>query len=220
VEFFDFLYLGIFILLSPAFDRRFYDTKNPPANLVAEVAHAIQHFYNLFHIFSSRFVIDLEGEVVILSYVVDRMLAEFAAAAVNFSRAIQESYDDEGNSEEEDEDGVPTSLFKASIQQILKESHSQIFPYYSSCLVSCHKHFIWTGPKLRIHSLSEDISSILPLITPGETSDLLSHPIYAANLEPEPPSSPDVRPLVGKRHDQDFASPSSGMSRKKKRLLV
>jgi hypothetical protein len=72
VEFFDFLYLGIFILLSPAFDRRFYHTKNAPANVVAEVTHAIQHFYNLFHIFSSRFAIDLEGEVVVLSYVINR----------------------------------------------------------------------------------------------------------------------------------------------------
>lgn len=216
MEFFDFLYLGVFILLSPAFDRRFYHTKNAPANVVAEVAHAIQHFYNLFHIFSSRFVIDLEGEVVVLSYVIDRMLAEFAAAAVNFSSAIRDSYQEE----DEDEDRISTSLFKASIQDILKENHSEIFSYYSSCLVSQHKHFIWTGPKLRIHSLSEDILSILPLITLGETSDLLSHQIYATNLELEPPSSPDVRPLVGKRHDQAFASPSNGMSRKKKRLLV
>ncbi len=162
----------------------------------------------------------------VLSYVVDRMLAEFAAAAVNFSRAIQESCSngegDEGDGEEEDEDEdqISTSLFKASIQDILKESHSEIFPYYSSCLVSQHKHFIWTGPKLRIHPLSEDIMSILPLMTLGERSDLLSHPIYAANSELERPSSPDLRPLVGKRHDQDSTSPSNGMSRKKKRLLL
>lgn len=104
MEFFDFLYLGIFLLLSPAFDNRFYVTTNQPVDVAREVAHAVQHFYHLFHVFSSRFVIVMEGEVVTLSYVVDRMLAEFAAAAVNFSRAIEETYHEEGEDEDEDEE--------------------------------------------------------------------------------------------------------------------
>jgi hypothetical protein len=217
VEFFDFLYLGIFIILSPAFDNRFYG--NPSANLVAEVANARQHFYHLFHVFSMRFIVDLEGEVVALSYVVDRMLAEFAAAAVKFSRAIEESYNEEGDGEDGDGDGITSSLFTASIEGILKDAHSEIFPFYSRCVVRGHKHFIWTGPKLRIHPVSQDILAILPLITLGERLDLFSCPIYGKNSDLEPPPSPDVLPVVGKRHDQDSPSPSDKMTRKRKRLL-
>jgi len=217
VEFFDFLYLGIFIILSPAFDNRFYLNKNPPANVVAEVGHSRRHFYHLFHVFSDRFIIDLDGEVVALSYVVDRMLAEFAAAAVNFSRAIQE---DKGDDEDEDKDGNPASMFIARIQGLLKESNSDIFPYYSSCLVRHHKHFTWTGPKLRIYPLSPEVLATVPLVTPlGESSDLLSCQIYTRNADPERPSSPDVPLVIRKQRDQDTPSPSKEMTRKRKRLL-
>jgi hypothetical protein len=217
VEFFDYLYLGIFIILSPAFDNRFYD--NPPANLVGEVAHAVRHFYHLFHVFSTRFIVDLGGEVVALSYVVDRMLAEFAAAAVNFSRAIEDSYCNEGDDDDEDGDVIASSLFAASIEGILKDSHCEVFSFYSRCLLRGHKHFTWTGPKLRIHRASQDIFAILPLLSPGERTDLFSCPIYSENLDPEPPLSPEVLPVVGKRRDQDTPSPSDKMSRKRKRLL-
>lgn len=161
-----------------------------------------------------------------LSYVVDRMLAEFAAAAVNFSRAIQ---GDKGDSEDEDKDGATASMFIARIQGILKESNSDIFPYYSSCLVRHHKHFIWTGPKLHIYPRSPDVLATVPLVTPlGEMSDLLSCQIYTRNADPERPSSPDVPespssadvpPMVGKPRDQDTPSPSKEMTRKRKRLL-
>lgn len=221
MEFFDVLYLGIFIILLPAFDDRFYHTKNPPANLVAEVAHAIRHFYRLFHIFSMRFIIVLEGEVVAHSYVVDRMLAEFAAAAVNFSTAIDET-DEDGNSKDKDPDEITTSMFRESIEGILKESYSQIFAYYSSCIVGLHKHFTWTGPKLQILPRSHDLLSIIPLATLGERLDLPSHKIYPTNLDPEPPLSPkqpDIQPVVGKRRDQaNPVNPSDVMPRKRKRL--
>ena len=75
------------------------------------------------------------------------MLAEFAAAAVNFLRAIEES-NKEGNSEDQDKCGITAFLFKGFLEGILKESHHQIFPYYSSCLERLHKYFTWTGPKL------------------------------------------------------------------------
>ena len=154
------------------------------------------------------------------SYVVDRMLAEFAAAAVNFSRAIDET-NVEGDSDSDDggENGITTSLFVEMIEDILKESHSQIFPYYSNLLVGHHKHFVWTGPKLQIIPRSLDILSILPLMTLGEKSDLPGHQIYNANLDPEPAST-DISPLLGKRSDKaDDPNPSDEISRKRQRLL-
>lgn len=219
VEFFDVLHLGIFVILSPGFDNRFYLTDNPPANILAELSHAIQHFYRLLHTFSRRFIIALEGEVVALSYVVDRMLAEFAAASVNFSTAISES-NKEVDGEDEGEEGITTSLFVGMIKGILEESRPQIIPYYSNCLVSLHKHFTWTGPKLQILPRSPGILSIIPLITPGERLDLPSHPIYTIDSDPEPPSLPNIQPLISKRRDQaDIAKPPDEMPRKRTRVL-
>src|ERR1700678_2915321 len=86
VEFFDIILLGIFIILSPAFDRRFY--QNPSPALVKEAENAVSHFHSILHIFSQRFIILLDGEPVSHSYIVHQMLAEFAAAAVVFSQAI------------------------------------------------------------------------------------------------------------------------------------
>jgi hypothetical protein len=40
-ELFDILYLGVFIILSPAFDRRFYHTAKPLPTLIEEVAYAV-----------------------------------------------------------------------------------------------------------------------------------------------------------------------------------
>lgn len=209
VEFFDILHLGIFVILSPAFDNRFYLTKNSPTNILAEVAHAIKHFYHLIYTFSRRFIITLGGEVVALSYVVDRMLAEFAAASVNFSTAIDESRkEDNGEDDDEDKEGITTSMFAGSIEGILKASHPQIIPYYSDCLVRLHKHFTWTGPELQIVSRSRDVSSVLPLLTIGERLELPSHHIYTINSQSEPPLSSNNQPLIGKRRDQaDIPNP-------------
>lgn len=90
-EFFDILYLGIFVILSPAFDSRFYLSIKPPTTLIDEIAYAVRHFHSLLHVFSLRFLIILDGEAVSHFYVVDRMLAEFAAAAVVFAKATQEA---------------------------------------------------------------------------------------------------------------------------------
>lgn len=49
----------------------------------------MNRFYSLMHIFSARFIILLEGELVALSYVVDRLLAEFAAAVVVLATAME-----------------------------------------------------------------------------------------------------------------------------------
>ena len=215
MEFFDVLYLGIFIILSSAFDNRFYVTGNPPANVVAEIAHARQHFYSLSHIFSKRFIIVLEGEAVAYSYILDRMLAEFAAAAINLSKAIDEQNDKQSDGEEAD-DGVTTSSLIEMIEGILKESHFEIFPYYSRCLVGFHKHFTWTGPKLQILPRSPDILSIIPLMTYGERLELPSHRIYSTNIDTEPS---DNQSLVTKRRDQADTNPSDEMPRKRVRVL-
>ena len=144
VEFFDVLYLAIYVILSPAFDQQFYLTENPP-----EFRNAMRDFYSLFHIFATRFIIVLEGEVVAHTYVVDHMLPEFAAAAVNLSTAIDES-NNQGDGEDDGEDLITSSMFKGRIEGILKDFKSQIFPYYCSRLHGHHKHFTWTGPKLQI----------------------------------------------------------------------
>ena len=85
------------------------------------------------------------------SYMVDRMVTEFTAAAVNFLRAIDETnVEDDSDSKDKGENGITMSLFVEMIEVILKELHLQIFCYYSNLLVDLHKHFVWTGPELQI----------------------------------------------------------------------
>jgi hypothetical protein len=81
------------------------------------MAHAVHHFRSILHRFSLKFFLLLEGEPVAPSYVVNRMLVEFAAATVVFSRANEKSryvdcddnsengVDGDGVGEDGDEDG-------------------------------------------------------------------------------------------------------------------
>ena len=90
--FFDILYLGVFIIFSAAFDSRFYSTTKPPPTLVEELAY--DQFHSLLHILSQHFIVVLEREPVAHSYVVDRMLGEFAAAVVVSAKALCGPMDD------------------------------------------------------------------------------------------------------------------------------
>ena len=177
--FFDVLYLGVFIILSSALDGRFYKTTKPPFTLVEELAYAGHCFHSLLHIFSGRFIVVLEGEPIAYSYVVDRMLGEFAAAVVVFAKAL-----DDG------EVGITSSWVaepSKRIEGILRVSYPQVFLYFTQCLDRGHKHFIWTGPDLQIIPCSESFNAIMPLLTMGELLDLPSHQIYeltAATDEP------------------------------------
>jgi|ERR1700679_4213560 len=190
VGFFDVVYLGVFIMLSPAFDRRFYNGK-PPSELVDEAACAKAHFLSILHIFNERYIILLGGDVVAHSYVVNRMLGEFAAAAVVFAKAIWEK-----RGKDYDDDEITASMFTEHVEDILQRSHSKIFPYYSHCLDRVHKHFQWTGPKVDILPRSEGSDVIVPIPTVGELRDLPSQQIY---LDPTPANS---IPRDAKSHDR------------------
>jgi hypothetical protein len=198
---FDILYLGVFIILSAAFDLRFYQDLKPPSALTDEISNAVAHFYSLLHTFSSRFIIVLEGEPVVITYFLDRMLAEFAAASVIFYKAVRER---SGGMESSEEKGVvSSSMFIEHIEAILKQSRPTTFSYYLHCLKRSHKAFVWTGPNLQILPRSQDILSIIHLISTGE---LLDHPavqIYPIVVEPTPSNSPNVEIQAGKRRSRE-----------------
>lgn len=204
----DVIYLGVFAILSPAFDTRFYSSKTPP-NLAEEVKHAVCHFHSLLHVFSLRFIVLLEGELVSHSYVVDRMLGEFAAAAVGFSK---------GKDHDDGLCGVPSSAFIGFVESILQQSHPNLLPYYQRCLDRSHKHFSWTGPKLQILPRSGDITSLTSIATIGELLDLPGHQIYTTNLDLTPPPSPTPLSELGKRRLRDSGLESAdGRPEKRKR---
>lgn len=226
VEFFDLLYLGVFVILSPAFDDRFYQNTKPRPSLVKEIAHAIVHFYSLLHLFSQRFFILLEGEVISPSYVVDRMLGEFAAASVVLAKSISKADEmiaDVDPEEVEPEDAEPgdeirLSAFVEHIEGILKKSHPEVFPYYSRCLDRAHKDFLWTGPSVQIFLRSRNISPILSATASGEMWDLPSHPIYTEDPHPSQPNPPDSVSIVGKRQDRgDSPNPEDAQVKKRSR---
>jgi hypothetical protein len=178
------LYLGIFVILSPAFDPRFYDEDTVPPALVAELVHAVENFLSLLNIFSAQFVILLDGDPIAHSYVFERLLAEFAAACVVFGEAIGDSYD-----EEEWRHSLKDN-FKPIIEDIVREEYPDVFPYYARCLDRRHKDFFWTGPKVEIFPRSDSITSIIPSTSRGEVWDSPTHSIYITDLDPELPTAP------------------------------
>lgn len=192
LEFLDVLYLGIFVILSPAFDDRFYHGNKPQPSLLEEISYAISHFHSLLHNFSERFIILLDGEAMSHSYVVNKMLAEFSAASVVFSNAVEDSG-------VRAEGSVSSTVFAGRIEEILRENYPEAFPYYSRCLDRKQKNFIWTGPSIEIVSRSREILLILPLMTKGEQ---LEHPcqnIYPIDLDSSPPTTPNTKSHAWKR---------------------
>ena len=203
------MYLGIFVILSPAFDGRFYHGQKPSKAFLDEIAHAMAHFRSLMHIFSLRHIVVLEGDPVAHSYVVDRMLAEFAAASVVFAKDVEDCYV-QGSCGGEGKEVIPTSVLEAHVKEILQESHHDTLPYYLSCLRRQHKKFLWSGPKIQILQRSEDLVATLRLMSAGELLDHPSQNIYETNLDPPADLAPSAAtaqadvPLVDQDGDSDF----------------
>lgn len=169
--FLDVVYLGVFIILSGALDKRFDGESYAAFMIFEEQSHALVHFHSLLHLFSKRFIIVLDGQPIATSYVVDRILGEFAAAMVVFSKAISESQEDG----QENETLSRTTEF---VTCLMKTTYPAVFPYFSKCVLQGHKHFLWTGPDLHLFQHSEGCDSIMPLLSLGELMDLPAHQIY------------------------------------------
>jgi len=199
------------VILSTAFDGRFYGRKGPP-ELVAEAVFAAERFHDILHIFSERFHILVGGVPVVYSYVFNRMLGEFAAAAVVFAKGCHDEA-----AEEYDEGNGEIGEFRARVEHILQASYSDVFPYYSHCVDKAHKQFLWTGAKVEIFASSESSHSIIERV--GEKRDLPSHPIYSSLEDPTPPTPPTLTPgpPAVKRHDRDDGVDDADEKRKKHR---
>jgi|SRR5882762_3493153 len=196
-EFFDILYLGIFVTLSPAFDGRFYLDANPPPAVTEEIAYAAGHFHSLLLTFSLRFIILLDREPVEYSYVVDRMVAEFSAAAVGFAIAASKHQSiNAGNFQ--GPDVIRGSAVRRRVEDLLKDSYPHAFDYYLRCLSGHHKHFLWSGPTVEILPRSKETESMIGIMAKGETLDSPTQPIYSIDLDPTP-----TTPLSNDRKRQD-----------------
>jgi hypothetical protein len=204
VEFFDVLYLGIFVILSSAFDGRFYNGQKPSIHLVKEMACAIAHFYSLLNYFSEQFIVLLGGEPVSPSYVVDRMLGEFAAASVVLAKGIEELDAKEKELSDEVECRIVNSACPGYIEAILQKSHPEVLPYYSRRLACGHKDFLWTGPNVQIIPRSAGLNKLVPSARKGEFRDLPSHQIYTEDLDANPPIIPGAKTQVEKRGGDDL----------------
>jgi len=212
VEFFDILYLGTFVTLSRAFDCRFYGGKKLPPTLVSEMNHALGHFDGLLLTFASRFIILLGGQPVRLSYVVDRLLGEFAAASVVFARSVGDLYPNGTVGIGVD---LTPDVFAASVEGCLQESRRNAFHYYSRCLDGSHSHFLWTGPIPQIVPRSARSLAVVSLGTFGELLDYPGELIYPVDLELGP-SSPVVAAQSEKRRLPENAGGSIGNAKKQK----
>jgi hypothetical protein len=174
----DLVCLGVFVILSPAFDRRFYF--NPSQHLLDEVAYAIHQFQCLLHVFSLRYVTVLEGEAVAACYILDRILAEFAAASVVLAKSVEDPF---GGPDRHGEVGLSFGKFSSKIRRMLENFSPEVIPFFSTRAKDGHQDFFWTGERIEIFPRSEDIMSVLQLTRAGELMDLPKHPIYAVDLD-------------------------------------
>jgi hypothetical protein len=184
-EFLDIIYLGMFVILSPSFDRRFYS--RPPPTLVDEVAYAIRQFQSLMHLFSSRFIVVLGGTPVAACYVLDRMLAEFAAAAVVFGKAVEGPF---GEGNERGAVKITFARFLANITGILEDWSPALVPFFVGRVEAQHNNFLWTGPKIQILPRTNDLTSIIQLTGKGELLDLPELSIYIEDVDDESSAAP------------------------------
>lgn len=209
-EFLDIVYLGIFVILSPAFDRRFYS--KPLPNLVDEVSYAIRRFHCLMHVFSLRFMIMLQGKAVAASYVVDRMLAEFAAAAVVFARDVGRPF---GEGNETAVVSITYPRFFQKVQGIVAECCPDVMTYFSARVEANHKNFFWTGPTLLIVPRTEEVVSLVMHLTgTGELLDFSGHPVYLQEVD-DAPSVP-ATPIQKRACPEEGRSSGSQLRRKRK----
>lgn len=196
------IYLGVFIILSPAFDSRFYEASTP-ITLRAEIANAVGSFFAIINVFSRKFTVLLDGEAVSPLYIVNRMLGEFAAAAVIFSQAV---------------DSLQQGCyqFKDAIEQIFTEYHPEVTAYYSYCVKQCHKDFLWTGPRVEILPSSSSLLAVLSESAFGTLFDLPEHSIYNPETIASSAESPTATPSTIAASTSPTAQ-SSGVEGKRKR---
>ena len=134
-----------------------------------------------------------------VTYIVDRMLAEFAAAAVVYARSIQgflcEDYDEETNM---DGTGIDINMLEDQIGKILQNFCPDVISYFQRRRDASYPYFQWSGPDPIIFPRSKDIVAIIQLTTPGELLDFPHCPIYSTSLSDIPSG-----PATGKRQHPD-----------------
>lgn len=170
------------MILSPAFDRRFYF--NPSQHLVDEVAYAIRQFQSLLHVFSVRYLTVLEGEAVAASYILERILAEFAAASIVLGQSGDDPF---GGADRHGEVGISFAKFSSKIRHIVEDFCPDVIPFFSSRAEDGHQDFYWTGPRIDIFPRSEDIMLVLQMTRTGELMDFPKRSIYKVNVEDTAP---------------------------------
>lgn len=166
------------MVLSPAFDRRFYF--NPSQHLLDEAAYAIDQFQSLLHVFAMRYVIVLDGEAVAASYIWERILAEFAAASVVRAKSLEDPF---GGPDRHGDIGISFGKFSSKIRRILENFCPDVIPFFLTRVKDGHQEFFWTGERMEILPRSDDIMSVLQVITAGELMDLPKQRIYPVDVD-------------------------------------
>lgn len=182
--FFDVLFLGVFIILAPALDPRIFEDDMPP-NLLKEIALAESSFQSLLHLFTKRYFIMLDGEVISYKYIFHRLLAELAAATVTFAKqvynfAMREAAREPSTANDDDleEEKRKYSFLKDQISSIIKQSYPEVLDYYLMLCRTSHESFHWSDYTVWIFPRLKDVELLLSTISRGELVDLPGFPIY------------------------------------------
>jgi len=162
------------------------------------------------------------------SYIMKRMLCEFAAAVAVFAKVIHDSQrgmamdvdSDDSDDDEEDKGGnmISHPRLKVHLDGIIRESYPELMAYYQQCVATGHQHFVWTGPPVTIVPRSEALSSILPLLVlEGELVELPSCPIFNLDSTTPAPATPSSTPSFQTQPKRRRSRNGDGLPAKKHR---
>ena len=122
----------------------------------------------------------------VYTYIVNRMLVEFSAATVVFSKAAAEA------NPEGAKHGTASSIVIGRVEDILQSSYPAALHYYSCCMERGHSYFIWTGPNLQILPQLKARAAIVCATSKGKMLDCPADSIYLVELNPTPPPTPTM----------------------------
>lgn len=142
-------------------------------------------------LFSLRYVVFLGGTAVAAQYLVDRILAEFAAAALVFASKVELPLG-QGN---DGDLGIPFLRFHRRVHNIVQQYSPDLSEFLSRRTTSQHKDFLWSGPEIRVLLRTEDLASFMKVFGDGELLDLPGCPIYLEAIKPAATASLGKRSL-------------------------
>lgn len=186
----DIIALGNLLEFSVALSQQHYAGLLGP-EAIAEQNAARWRYRVLMNWFGSKYATLIGDEWIHPSYLVNRLLVEFAAALVVYKRAMV-------NGAPEVKICDPSS-FQDAIAAHLETDHPSLVPVWEELITQTEGLFYWSGPAIKIRERTAEFKLFLRLSPDGELSQLANRPIYVSKGPPPEVEMEDIEAGDGER---------------------